>query len=215
LLRDETFGERFSSMSRTVITVAGDVQVDQRLLFAAVRRALTDRQAVSCMDLENHGIIVKVEQDHLFLESTSRRKKARLDVLMILSPNQEERTQTLRRLLDHVGPTSPDFSALLAKAEEYELKDEEASELFAECIRGVTALQASATVALTTNQEQLLRSSSQTHLRISNTFAARILVTPSLRNTCGPSYHRIARTCYVGTLAKAWISVYRGRCGTT
>jgi hypothetical protein len=74
---------------------------------------------------------------------------------MFISPNSEERIQTLKRLLDRFGPTAPDFSALLTKAEERELGVDEIDALYAEGAIDVAALQARATAALKTNQASL------------------------------------------------------------
>jgi hypothetical protein len=155
LLRDETFGAHFGLVSRIVITIGGEVHVDQPKLFAATRRAFVDQQTVPLMDADGHEILVKVEQGQVFLESPSKESKFRLDDLMILSPNQEERTRTLRHLIDRLGPTAPDFSALLTKAVECKLSDEEVSELFTERASGVEALQSRASAAFTTNQARL------------------------------------------------------------
>ena len=58
-------------------------------------------------------------------------------------------------LIDHLGPTAPDFSTLLTKAVEYELSDGEIGELFAERANSVAALQARAAAAFNTNQVTL------------------------------------------------------------
>jgi hypothetical protein len=155
LLQDQTFGTRFGLMSRTVITLGGDLQIDQQKLVAAARQALADQRAVSLMDVTGHEVVVQAEQGQVFLESPSKGKRYRLDDLMILSPHQEERTRALRHLIDHLGPTAPDFSTLLTKAVEYELSDGEIGELFAERANSVPALQARAAAAFNTNQVTL------------------------------------------------------------
>lgn len=140
LRHDETLGTPFGLGSRTVITIGGDMRVDQQKLFAVVRRAIVDQWAESLTDVDGHEIVVMVDQDQGFLESPSKGRKVRLDELMLLSPNQEIRARTLRRLIDLFGPTAPDFSALLTKAVECELSDEEVDALFAERASGVAAL---------------------------------------------------------------------------
>lgn len=155
LLCDETFGAHFGLVSRMVITLGGEVHVDQPKLFATVRRTLVDQQDVSLMDADGHELVVKVGQGRVFLESPSIGRKLQLNELMVLSPNQEERTRTLRHLIALFGPTAPDFSALLTKAVECELSDEEVGELFTERVSGVAALQSRATAAFNTNQATL------------------------------------------------------------
>lgn len=155
LRHDETFSTRFGLGSRMVINIGGDMPVDQQKLFAVARLAIVDQRAESLIDVDGHEILVKVDQDQVFLESPSKERKVRLDELMLLSPNQEKRTRTLRHLIDLLGPTAPDFSALLTKAVECELSDEEVDALFAERASGVAALQSRATTAFTTNQATL------------------------------------------------------------
>jgi hypothetical protein len=149
------FSARFSIMSRMVIGIGGNMHVDQPKLFAATRQALRDRQAASLTDANGHEMVVKIDQGRLVLESPSQGRKAQLDELTILSPNQEERTRALRHLIDRLGPTAPDFSALLTKAVECELSDEEVGELFAERASGVAAFQSRAAIAFNTNQVTL------------------------------------------------------------
>ena len=155
LLHDETFGIRLGLGWRTVITLGGDVHVDQQKLIAAARQALVDYRTVSFMDVDGHEIVVQIEQGQVFLASPSTGRKGQLDDLMMLSPNQEERTRALQRLVDLLGPTAPDFSTLLIKAVECELSDGEISELFAEKACGVAALQSCTAAAFTTNHVTL------------------------------------------------------------
>ena len=155
LLQDQTFDARFRIMSRMVIGIGGSMHVDQPKLFAAMRQALRDHQTVPLIDADGHEIFVKVDQGRLFLESPSQGKKAQIDEFKIFSPNQEERTRALRQWIDGLGPTAPDFSALLAKAVECELIDEEIGELLAERADGVAALQSRAAAAFHTNQVTL------------------------------------------------------------
>jgi hypothetical protein len=120
-----------------------------------MRRALIDQQTVSLLDVEGHEIVVTVDQGQIILGSPSMGRKVQICDLMFLSPNSEERIQTLKRLIDRFGPTAPDFSALLTKAEERELSEDEVDALFAEGATGVAALQTSTIAALKTNQATL------------------------------------------------------------
>jgi len=63
--------------------------------------------------------------------------RTKLDELLLLSPHREERVRALQRFVDFLGPTAPDFSALLRKAVECALSDEEVAELFAERASGI------------------------------------------------------------------------------
>jgi hypothetical protein len=155
LLHDETLGGRFGLIPRRIITLGGEIHFDQQKLFASVRRALIDQQTVSLLDVEGHEIVVTVDQGQVILGSPSMGRKVQISDLMFLSPNSEVRIRTLKRLIDRFGPTAPDFSALLTKAEERELSDDEVDALFAEGATGVAALQARATAALKTNQATL------------------------------------------------------------
>jgi hypothetical protein len=155
LLGNETFGAHFGLVLRTVMTIGGDIHVDQPKLFAAVRQALADQQPGSLMDTDGHEMVVMVKQGRLFLKSPSTGREFQLNEFRVLSPHQEERIRTLKHLIDLLGPTAPDFSALLTTAVERELHDDEVGELFAERAHGVAALQARATAAFDTSQVTL------------------------------------------------------------
>jgi hypothetical protein len=155
LLHDETFRTHFGLGWRLGITIGGDLRVEQQKLFTAARQALGNQQTASLTDVDGQEIVVQVDQGRVFLESPSKGRKVQLEELMLFSPNHEERVRTLRHLMDRFGPTAPDFSALLTKAGECELSDEEVEQLFNERASGVVALQARAAAAFTTNQARL------------------------------------------------------------
>ena len=155
LLHDETLGARFGLASRMVLTIGRDMCVEPQTLFVAARQALAGQGISSLMNVDGHETLLKVDQGRVLLESPSTGRTVQLDELMVLSPNQEERTRTLRLFIDRLGPTAPDFSALLTKADEYALSDEEVGELFAERVSGVAALQARAAAAFNTDQMTL------------------------------------------------------------
>jgi hypothetical protein len=155
LLHDKAFGERFGLVPRHIVTLGADVHIDRRNLFAAIRRAFADQQAVSLSDVEGHEIAVKIDQGQVLLELPYRERKAQINDFMCLSPNHGERTRALRQLIDRFGPTAPDFSGLLTKAEEGELSNDEVAQLFAEGTTGVAALQSRAASAIKTNQAKL------------------------------------------------------------
>jgi hypothetical protein len=155
LLDDEAFGSRFGLITRKVITLGPGVHIDRRKLYAAVRGAFTGQQCASLSDTEGHEIVVKIDQGHVILELPSSGRKAQINDFMCLSPNHKERIGGLSHLIDGFGPTAPDFSILLTRAEERELNDDEIDQLFAEAATGVAALQKRATAAFTTNQATL------------------------------------------------------------
>jgi hypothetical protein len=155
LLHDEGFGARLGLIAQEIITLGADVHIDRRKLYAAVRQALGDQRAASLLDVEEHEIVVKIEQGHIILELPVKGRKAQINDFMCLSPNHEERTRGLTHLIARCGPTAPDFSTLLTRAEERELSDDEIDQLFTEGAMGVAALQRRATAAFKTNQATL------------------------------------------------------------
>jgi hypothetical protein len=155
LLDDPTFGAHFGLVAQEVITLGPDVHINLRQCYAAVRRAFTEPQPASLLDIQGHEILVKIEQGHAILEVPSRGRKAQVNDFMCLSPNHEERTRALRQLIDRFGPTAPDFSALLTRAEERELSDHEIDALFTETTTGVGALQRRARSAFQNHQATL------------------------------------------------------------
>jgi hypothetical protein len=152
LLHDQTFGARLGLGSRLVLGLGGDVHVDQQGLIAAIRRACVEQGIVPLMDVYGREMAVQVEQGRVFLVSPTQGRKDQLDEFLLLSPHREERVRALQRFVDFLGPTAPDFSALLIKAVERELSDEEVAELFAERASGVAALQSHTTTTFHTNQ---------------------------------------------------------------
>jgi len=104
------------------------------------------------MDVYGREMAVQVERGRVFLVSPTQGRKDQLDEFLLLSPHREERVRAMQRFVDFLGPTAPDFSALLIKAGERVLSDEEVAELFAERASGVAALQSHAATAFHTNQ---------------------------------------------------------------
>jgi hypothetical protein len=104
------------------------------------------------MDVYGREMAVQVEQGRVFLVSPIQGRKDQLDEFLLLSPHREERVRALQRFVDFLGPTAPDFSALLITAGERALSDEEVAELFAERASGVAALQSHTATAFHTNQ---------------------------------------------------------------
>jgi hypothetical protein len=155
LLDDVAFGVRFGVFRQETITLGPEVHIDRRECYAAVQRAFAGPNPASLVDIKGHEILVTIAQGQVILEIPSLGRAAQVSDFMCLSSNREERTQTLRQLIDRFGPTAPDFSALLTRAEERELSDDEINELFAEATTGVAALQNRATTAFTTNKATL------------------------------------------------------------
>lgn len=155
LLDDRTLRARFGLLVQEIITLGPDVHLGRRECYAAVRRAIADQRPASLLDTKGQEIVVKTEQGQVIFELPSRGRKVQIGEFMCLSPNHEERTRTLRQLIDRFGPTAPDFSALLTRAEERELCDNEVDELFTEAITGVATLQRLAASALQTHQATL------------------------------------------------------------
>src|SRR6266487_5061453 len=85
LLHDEKLSARFGLASRMVITLGGDIHVEQHKLFVAARRALAGQGAESFMSVDGHETLVKVDQGRVLLEYPSKGRKVRLDELIILS----------------------------------------------------------------------------------------------------------------------------------
>ncbi len=158
LLRDEAFGARFGLSPRTVVTVGGIAPIDQRELFAAARRALAGEGDERVVDLDGCTLVVVADQGGILVKRAPGEGlplEVRLEELMILSARREERGQALNQLLDRLGPTAPDLSALRSASEERELTDEEVGELLAESVNGVVGLQARAASAVKSDRAML------------------------------------------------------------
>ena len=158
LVRDEAFGARFDLSPRTVITVGGITSIDQRELFAAARRALAGEGEERVVDLEGCTLVVVANKGGILVKRALGEGlplEVRLEDLMILSARREERGHALSQLLDRLGPTEPDLSALQSAAQERELTDEEVGELLAESVNGVAGLQTRAASAVKSDRAML------------------------------------------------------------
>jgi hypothetical protein len=155
LLDDVTFGASIGVARQETITLGPDVHIDRRECYAAVRRAFAGPTPASLVDIKGHEIRVTIEQGQVILGIPSLGRASQVSDFMCFSPNFEQRTQTLSRLIDRFGPTAPDFLVLLTRAEEHELSDDEIDELFTEATTGVGALQRRAISAVKTHQATL------------------------------------------------------------
>jgi len=147
LLSDEAFRTLVGLPSSKLLTVGGVASFDQRELFVTVRRVLADKKELSIVDRKGREVLVSTVKDCIVVKSAPGGDpsfEARLKVLMILSPYQEERKQHLNELLDYLGPTGPDFTPLQLVADQRDLSDDEVGTLIAETINGVVPLQARA-----------------------------------------------------------------------
>jgi hypothetical protein len=151
LVHHEKFGARLGLSTRTIVTVPGIGRFDGADLISAAREALSDANEVGLEDLDGLSAEVMRDQSGLALKPTNAQRpliEHRLDDLIFLSPNQEERLARLESLLNRVGPTAPDFSGLERAAQERSLDDDEAGRILDEVWGGVAALQAHAAAAL-------------------------------------------------------------------
>lgn len=150
-MHHEKFSARLSLTMRTIATVPGIGRFDRADLVLAAREALSGCREVALEDLDALPAVVTRDQSGLALKPTNAQRpliQYRLDDLLLLSPNREERLAKLESLLNRVGPTAPDFSGLDRAAQERSLDDEAAGRILDEVWGGVAALQAQAAAAL-------------------------------------------------------------------
>jgi len=177
LLDDATFGVRFGVVRREILTLGPEVHIDRRESYTAVRQAFAGPLPATLIDTEGREIVVKIEPGQVMLEIPSLGRIAEVNDFMCLSPNREERTRTLRQLIDRFGPTAPNFSALLTCAEGRELSDEEIDVLFAEATTGVAAVQ-SRTISALQNGRATLQNLVLAQLVYFERFCGPLIISP-------------------------------------
>jgi hypothetical protein len=143
ILRNKEFVEQFGLTAQSIITVAGEVNINQSTLFAAARCTLTDRSEQVLIDTKMRKIRMEASQEGVVLKGLpvgEEKAEAWLNELKILSPHRDERIQAIEDLLAAFGPTAPDFSTIRDAAANRELTDEESACLLSERAKGVAAL---------------------------------------------------------------------------
>ncbi len=142
MLRDEGFCNKYKLTSQSVMIVANSWHINQRDFISAVRNVLKNEKAQQFKCRNGLKIIIEVSKDKVILKKNVKKKENKkiiLDELMILSPYPKKRRQAIDNLLNRMGPTAPDFSALQTASLNRELSDAEAIELLTESAKGLTA----------------------------------------------------------------------------
>ena len=155
LLKDRDFISSYNLRSNAVITIGGKIHVNQNEMLPAVKHAFEHKGSVSLSDVDGKKHFVRLDQGHIYFESSSKELEVQLDNFLILSPNREARTKKLRQLIDNLGPMAPDFSGLIAEAETGELSYDQVDELLYEFSSGVAVLQNHAKRAFDTHKATL------------------------------------------------------------
>jgi len=192
LLDDSEFTTRFGIMPRNAFA-AGGSEIDQLKLFDMARQMLGDRRERVLCDLNAHEIRLILDKKDIILKGlpgTEGPTQAKLTDLMILSPHSEERHRALDSLINHMGPTAPDFSALKAASYERSLNDQEAAELLYEAMTGVNAV-----------QQKMIRA-----LRLHETTLGDLVPDKLLyyERYCGPNPGNVEPEIYLRTLLPAY-----------
>jgi hypothetical protein len=141
LLNNKDFISSYNLRPNAILTIGGKVHVNQNDIFLAIKEALKQKGPVSLTDLDGNKHFVKLEQEHIQFESSSKGLKARLDNFFILSPDRDVRMNKLKQLVDNFGPMAPDFSSFITEADKGELSYDQVDQMLNEIHRGVAALQ--------------------------------------------------------------------------
>ena len=148
VLKNERFRERFNIGIRSILTIGGQFQVEERELFTVVRQVLKTRLEGRLRGVKGEEFSIKLDYDQIYLVSSSGIQIGILNTLFILSPDRNERTSAIKTVIKQLGPTAPDFKNLLHNAKTQMLTDDDASMIFLESVTGAVALQARASNAL-------------------------------------------------------------------
>jgi hypothetical protein len=141
LLKDKDFLSHYNLQSNSVIIIGGKIHVDQKILLHAISHAFKNKKSIKLLDLDGKKHFIRIDQGYINLESSEKNLEGRLNHFYFLSPNKEERNESLKKLIKKIGPMAPDFSNLLAEAENTELNYGHIDQLLCETYGGVVALQ--------------------------------------------------------------------------
>lgn len=151
MIRDG-FGAKVGLAVRTVVTISGAGRFGQDELLGAARDALGGESGEQrLLSLDGTEASVTRGGDGLILEhrgADGPLVRARLDDLVILSPNRDERSAALDDLLRRIGPAAPDFTGLRRAIAARDLSDKEADVALREAWSGVATRQRRAITAL-------------------------------------------------------------------
>ncbi|MDT3775992.1 hypothetical protein PJI16_00260 [Nitrospira sp. MA-1] len=134
------------------------ISLSQGELLAAIRRTLAHHENQKVKNLNGNEVLVVFEKDNLLLKMMVEKEQKTLADLrdfVILSPDRDTRMRALNNLLDCLGPTAPDFSALQRAAEEREVTDAETGELLEAMSNGFAGHRTRITTALDRGKIQL------------------------------------------------------------
>jgi len=141
LLEDRDFISSYGLRPNAVITIGGKIRVNQKDFLPAIRKALEKKGQIKFSDLDGKKHIVRLENGHIQVKSSSKELEARLDNFLILSPDRKERMKSLKQLIDNLGPMAPDLSNIIVEAEKGELNYDQIDLLLNEFSRGVVSAQ--------------------------------------------------------------------------
>lgn len=151
ILHEKAFGEKFGLLTQTVMNVADFGPIDQRDFIITARKAFIKGKAQRFKCLDGTTISIVPHQDGILLKKYPDGKAYReilLRELLILSPDSEKRNLGLNEMLNRMGPTAPDFSALKTASAHRALSNVEATELLTESATGSNAFKESLIRAL-------------------------------------------------------------------
>jgi hypothetical protein len=142
VIGDHAFISQYGLLSRTIVTIGAGISIDQLELLAAVRRVLAGNGNQNVNDVSGRQLLVTADHDTVVLKEVGQNELKQfgdLPDLMVLSPNGDDRIRALNRVINNLGPTAPDFSALQMEAEKRELTDVEIAGLLEEISTGFEA----------------------------------------------------------------------------
>jgi hypothetical protein len=148
LLDDTEFTQRLGLDTASVFRFANSISAIDEQLFTAVRSAFRHSNGSSFEDRKGQKVRVYLRDATIELAVAGNDlPPISVREFSLLSPNAEDRIQTLRKIIEQCGPSAPDFSSHLKTAETRELTNAEASEILTELHQGVAVHLATAATA--------------------------------------------------------------------
>ena len=150
MTQEPEFAKRCGFETRRVFSIEPDIKLVDSELFAAAREVLATNKENSIQDVSGKDISVDLDSECQSIiirwpDTEGVSHQAPIPDLTLLSPNQEVRLNTLRNIVNRLGPSAEDFRYLLEEIGTRELSHQELSAILDESTHGIAAIQANLT----------------------------------------------------------------------
>ena len=144
------FARRCGFETRRFFSIGPDIKLVDSELFAVAREVLATNKESSIQDVSGKDVSINfdVKQQSIIArwsDAVGVSHQVPIPDMTLLSPNQEVRLNTLRNIINRLGPTAKDFRYLLKEIGSREWSHQELSTILDESATGVAAIQTNLT----------------------------------------------------------------------